>query len=97
MILDGAGERAFPVAEQFGFDEALRKLREIDGNERLQEIRREAANFAIEGDEARTPDRSGGGSLSGSGFTQQHGGKIFHAIPQAPVVIAHVVSEYRVP
>jgi len=50
--LDSAGESAFAMAEQFGFDERFRKLRQVERNEAAHEAFSKAPEFLIEGDVA---------------------------------------------
>ena len=52
MRLHRAGERAFAVAEQLGFNERFRELREVQRDEAAQETFREALLFFIKWNEA---------------------------------------------
>ena len=67
---DRAGERAFLVAEQFGFDQRLGKLGEVQRNEILGKTFRETVFLFIERNKAGSPDGSGGRAFAGSRFVR---------------------------
>src|SRR5204863_2678193 len=56
VVVDRAGEGSFAVAEELGFDQRLGELRQVDGDEALGEIRREAPLVRQVRDELRAPD-----------------------------------------
>ncbi len=71
VVLDGAGERALAMSEQLGLDQRLGKLREVDGNEAVGEIRREAPLLRQKRDEFRAADGGRCVAFAGAGFTEQ--------------------------
>ena len=70
VVVNRTSECTLLVSEKFGFNEALRKLRKINGDKGLGKVGRKAAAPGIERDEARSADRGGGGTLASAGFTK---------------------------
>ena len=97
MRLDGAGEGPFPVAEQLRFDERLRVLGEVQGDETAGEALGEGVGFFAVGDEGRTADGGRGRPFPRAGLPEQEGGEILHPVPELLFIHPDVVGEDVVP
>src|SRR4051812_5604758 len=97
MRLNRTGERPLLMSKQLRFNQCFRILREIQRDEASREALRETAFAWQVWDEAGPADRRRRRAFPGPGFAQQHGGEIFHSIPQVAIVPAHIVSKEIAP
>ncbi len=97
MVIHRTRERALAMAKKFRFDQTLRKFGQVDGDKGIGKAVAEPFADWIEGNVARPPDGPRRRSLAGACFSEQQGGKIFHAIPQVAVIGAGVVGKDIIP
>src|SRR5439155_17406670 len=79
------------------FDESLRKLREVEGDEAEHGAFREAALLRLEGNITGTTDSNRGRSLAVAGLTQEQGREILHPVPQVVFVKLDILGEHVLP
>ena len=97
VVIDRAGERTFAMAEKLRLDEVLRKLRQVDGNEAVDEVGGEAPLVRQIRNEFRAADRRGRRTLPGTGLAEKQRREVLHLVPERRFVAAHVVGEHVVP